>query len=122
MENVPFRYDFVGSFLRPQALKDAKEALDYYVSQLNIILGKIDVSIESIMLDLSKNEGNKAFREAVTSLGVQIQDIDALISHEDLQHNLEKINLTIIKTTNDRLRNIATNYFKNEWEKAKKGE
>lgn len=28
MENVPFRYDFVGSFLRPQALKDAKEALD----------------------------------------------------------------------------------------------
>ena len=101
---------------------DAKEALDYYVSQLNIILGKIDVSIESIMLDLSKNEGNKAFREAVTSLGVQIQDIDALISHEDLQHNLEKINLTIIKTTNDRLRDIATNYFKNEWEKAKKGE
>lgn len=28
MGNVPFRYDFVGSFLRPQALKDAKEALD----------------------------------------------------------------------------------------------
>ena len=28
MENVPFRYDFVGSFLRPQALKDAKEALE----------------------------------------------------------------------------------------------
>ena len=25
---TPFRYDFVGSFLRPQALKDAKEALD----------------------------------------------------------------------------------------------
>ena len=24
----PFRYDYVGSFLRPQALKDAKEALD----------------------------------------------------------------------------------------------
>ena len=23
---TPFRYDFVGSFLRPQALKDAKEA------------------------------------------------------------------------------------------------
>lgn len=28
MGNVPFRYDFVGSFLRPQALKDAKEVLD----------------------------------------------------------------------------------------------
>lgn len=28
MGKVPFRYDFVGSFLRPQALKDAKEALD----------------------------------------------------------------------------------------------
>ena len=28
MGNVPFRYDFVGSFLRPQALKDSKEALD----------------------------------------------------------------------------------------------
>lgn len=28
MGNVPFRYDFVGSFLRPQALKDAKEALN----------------------------------------------------------------------------------------------
>ena len=101
---------------------DAKEALDYYVSQLNIILGKIDVSIESIMLDLSKNKGNYAFREAVTSLGEQIQTIDSLISHENLQQNLEIINLTEIKSTNDRLRDIATNYFKNEWEKAKKGE
>ena len=110
------------NYICGEARLDANEALDYYVSQLNVILGKIDVSIESIMLDLSKNKGNYAFREAVTSLGEQIQAIDSLISHEDLQQNLEIINLTEIKSTNDRLRDIATNYFKNEWEKAKKGE
>ena len=110
------------NYICGEARLDANEALDYYVSQLNVILGKIDVSIESIMLDLSKNKGNYAFREAVTSLGEQIQTIDSLISHENLQQNLEIINLTEIKSTNDRLRDIATNYFKNEWEKAKKGE
>ena len=104
------------NYICGEARLDANEALDYYVSQLNVILGKIDVSIESIMLDLSKNKGNYAFREAVTSLGEQIQTIDSLISHENLQQNLEIINLTEIKSTNDRLRcvlqDLSTQYCK----------
>ena len=45
---IPFRYDFVGSFLRPQALKDAKAAYQ---------VGKI-----------SKDELDKVVNEEITKV------------------------------------------------------
>lgn len=57
---TPFRYDFVGSFLRPQALKDAKVAYRD---------GKI-----------SKEEFDKVVNEEITKVVAKQKELDSMRS------------------------------------------
>ena len=56
---TPFRYDFVGSFLRPQALKDAKTKYqnnDITISEYETLISKCDEKINKLNEQLEKNK------------------------------------------------------------------
>ena len=80
---IPYRYDFVGSFLRPQNLKDAKEKF----KKGNISKEEFDKIVNEEITKVAENKKNYDF------ILLQMENLEELIGIQILSEVLKELNM-----------------------------